>query len=236
MSVRALQIELSVPLLGLTLLLAVTALASPPLLLALPIVWFLPAALRALGWPGPLDEREAVHCRTARELALSALLVLVCALPAMLAGGGDSLLGTLRTEWSDMGFLVLLVFLVRALVVGHHTLARSAAAHLAGGFATAWAFSWGVGLVLAYPDRMPAWIALLPLAALLPHALLAAGGPRLASLLWTAGAAIAAAYVLTAGFTAIEAVLGLGLLSVPWAAAAGWSWTAEVGDRVEATA
>lgn len=202
--------EMVAPAVALAVVLAATLAAWPAMLLALPLVWFGPTLLR--GWlRTPLDERESSALARAEGGALRLLLVAAAALPWLLSVGGAA---TLIEESADLGFLLLAVFVARAVLLAAATMAPLAAAQAAGSFAFV------VAAVLLLGRSWPA--GLLPvlalIVALLPH-LLARPWPSLAAWLWGAGALLATANALTAGFAPIEVVLLLALLAGPWATA-----------------
>jgi len=204
--------EMLAPAAALAVIVAAARLDSPALLLALAAVWFAPALGRR--WLGsPLDERESAALRHAEVSALRLLLVAAAALPVLLRSGGAS---TLVQEWVDLGFLLLAVFVARATLLAALTLSSAAAAQTVASSAVL------VGAALTLGRSWPTGAAPLALVglSLLPQ-LLAKPWPRVAALMWSGGALLAAAHALGAGFAPLEVLLLLALLSGPWGVA-GW--------------
>jgi hypothetical protein len=195
----------------------------PAALVLLSLVWFGPALLRRTGAMEPLDERETEVNRVAQQISLSVLLVLVTVLPFLLTVGDTRDAPSLRSEWLDVGFLVVVIFYLRAAVMLNYTVPRAVAAHTAGLAATLTAALGVMGNALFYPGQLPPiFFFVLPLC-LLPHAAAFVWKP-LAALLWAGGAGFTALVI--AGLDSpLEVVVAAGLLVVPWALAAYWIFT-----------
>jgi hypothetical protein len=209
------------------LLVAGTAslLRLPVLLVFLSIIWFGPAVLRRVSVVGALDERETEAYRVAQQVSLSVLLILVTILPFLLVSVREG--RTVASEWLDVGFLVVAIFMIRALVIMHRTLPRPAAAHLAGAGATFIAAA-GLWTLAAYgPGPIATWVLLSPIMCVVPH-LVALKWRKLAAVLWLGGAALTAAWTVTTIASPLEQVITLGTLALPWAAAG--VWIAKVSD------
>jgi hypothetical protein len=148
------------------------------------------------------------------------LLILVTVLPFLLTVGDTRDAPSLRSEWLDVGFLVVVIFYLRAAVMLHYTVPRSVAAHTAGWAATLTAAMGVLGYAAFFPGRLPAvffWV--LPLC-LLPHAAVWIH-ERLAALLWALGAGLTALVALGID-SPLEMVTAAGLLVLPWALASYW--------------
>jgi hypothetical protein len=136
MSRSGLWSEISAPLVALAVAFGAAILHLPALLVVMSLVWFGPALLRLSGALEPLDERETEVARVAQQVSLSVLLFLVTVLPFLLTVGDTRDAPSLRSEWLDVGFLVTVIFYLRAAVVLHYTVPRTLAAHVAGLTAT----------------------------------------------------------------------------------------------------
>ena len=205
------------------LLVAVTAalLRLPVLLVLLSIIWFTPALLRRLAIVSPLDERETEVYRVAQQVSLSALLILVTVLPYLLVSAREGTSYPVRSEWLDVGFLVVAIFILRALVLMHEAVPRKSAAHIAGAGATAIAATGVWALAAYYPGSFPAWVLFAPLVCVIPH-LAALKWNRLAAVLWFGGAALTALWTVTTVVSPLEQVIFLGTLVIPWGFAGYW--------------
>lgn len=206
--------ELLTPAAALLLVVAAAVSRQPATFLGLPLLWFAPAAARAL-MRRSLDEREAAAVRAAETVALRALLVGAASLPWLLSAGGAA---TLQRESSDLGFLLLIVFVIRALAIARTTLPTVVAAHMAGACAVAVAAT----LVLGRFSPVPVVLAGLLALTLVPHGV-AVRWPMPAAVLWCAGGLAATAYGLGGGFAPLEAILLAALLAGPWLVAGAWA-------------
>jgi hypothetical protein len=202
---------------------AAAILHLPAALVLLSLVWFGPAILRRSGAMEPLDERETEVDRIAQQVSLSVLLVLVTVLPFLLTVGDTRDAPSLRSEWLDVGFLVVVIFYLRAAVMLNYTVPRAVAAHTAGLAATLTATMLVLGNALFSPGQLPAiFFFVLPLC-LLPHVAVFVWKP-LAALLW-AGGAVLTALVIVGIDSPLEMVIAAGLLVVPWSLAGYWIFT-----------
>jgi hypothetical protein len=203
------------------LLVAGTAslLRLPILLALLSLIWFGPALLRRLAVVGPLDERETEVYRVAQQVSLSVLLLLVTILPFLLVSTREG--RSVESEWLDVGFLVVAIFVIRALSLMHGAVPRVAAAHLAGAGATLIAAAGLWALAAYHPGTVAAWALFAPLVCLLPH-LVALKVKQLAAVLWIGGALLTAAWTVTSIPSPLEQVVTLGTLALPWTAAGLW--------------
>ena len=224
MSRSGLWSEISAPLVALAVAFGAAILHLPALLVAMSLVWFGPALLRRAGALDPLDEREAEVNRVAQQISLSVLLVLVTVLPFLLTVGDTRDAPSLRSEWLDVGFLVAVIFYLRAAVMLHYTVPRALAAHLAGFAATLVATLGILGNVLFYPGQIPRIFFIVPLICLLPHAAALLWKP-LAAAMWAAGACLTTLVILGIP-SPLELVCATGLLVVPWLLAAYWIFSA----------
>ena len=224
MSRSGLWSEISAPLVALAVAFGAAILHLPALLVVMSLVWFGPALLRLAGALEPLDERETEVARVAQQVSLSILLVLVTILPFLLTVGDTRDAPSLRSEWLDVGFLVTVIFYVRAAVVMHYTVPRTLAAHVAGLAATLTATLGILGNAWFYPGNLPAIFFIVPVICLLPHAAAWVWKP-LASLLWAGGACLTTLVILGIP-SPLELVCATGLLVVPWLLAAYWIFSA----------
>ena len=224
MSRSGLWSEISAPLVALAVAFGAAILHLPALLVVMSLVWFGPALLRRAGALDPLDERETEVARIAQQVSLSVLLVLVTVLPFLLTVGDTRDAPSLRSEWLDVGFVVVVIFYLRAAVMMHYAIPRTLAAHVAGLAATLTAAFFVIASALIVPGQLPAiFFFVLPIC-LLPHAAAFISRP-LAAALWAGGTALAAMVVIGID-SPVEIVAAAGLLVVPWALAAYWIFTA----------
>jgi hypothetical protein len=205
------------------LLVAMTAalLRLPALLVLLSLIWFGPTLFRQLAVVGPLDERETEVYRVAQQLSLSVLLVLVTVLPFLLVSAREDSSHPVTSEWLDVGFLVVAIFVLRALVLMHWAVPRTAAAHVAGGGATFIAATATWAIAAYYPGAFPAWVLFAPFILVVPH-LVALKWKRVAAVLWFGGAALTALWSVTTVESPLEQVIFLGTLVLPWLFAGYW--------------
>lgn len=224
MSRSGLWSEIYAPVLALLIALGTAILHFPSLLVTLSLVWFGPALLRGAGAFEPLDEREVEVSRVAQQISLSVLLVLITVLPFLLTVGDTRDAPSLRSEWLDVGFLVVVIFYLRAAVMLHYAVPRTMAAHLAGFAATLVATLGILGQVWFFPGEVPTILFFGPLVCLLPHAAALFWKP-LAAAMWGAGAAMTALMALGIP-SRLEVVCFFGLLVLPWTLAAYWIFSA----------
>lgn len=225
MSSSGLWAEISAPVAALLVAMGAAIAHLPAAVGLLSLVWFGPALMRRAGILDPLDERETEVSRIAQQISLFVLLVLVTVLPFLLTVGDTRDAPSLRSEWLDVGFLVVVIFYLRAAVMLHYTVPRSLAAHLSGLAATLTAASGVLAYALFYPGQLPAiFFLVLPLC-VLPHIAALVWKP-LAALLWAGGAGLTALVVVGIE-SPLEAVIAAGLLVLPWALAAYWGMTAK---------
>ncbi len=224
MSRSGLWSEISAPLVALAVAFGAAILHLPALLVVMSLVWFGPALLRLAGALDPLDERETEVNRVAQQASLSVLLVLVTVLPFLLKVGDTRDAPSLRSEWLDVGFLVTVIFYLRAAVMLHYTVPRTVAAHVAGFAATLTATLGILGNAWFYPGNLPTIFFFVPLICVLPHAAALLWKP-LAAAMWAGGAGMTALVVLGIP-SPLEMVCALGLLVLPWLLAAYWIFSA----------
>ena len=224
MSRSGLWSEISAPLVALAIAFGAAILHLPALLVLMSLVWFGPVLLRRAGALDPLDERETEVNRVAQQVSLSVLLVLVTLLPFLLTVGDTRDAPSLRSEWLDVGFLVVVIFYLRAAVMLHYTVPRAVAAHTAGLAATLTATMGILGNAWFYPGNLPTVFLIVPVICLLPHVAALLWKP-LAAALWIAGAAMTTLAVIGIP-SPLEVVCAIGLLVIPWVLAGYWIFSA----------
>lgn len=227
MSRSGLWSEISAPLVALAVAFVAAILRLPAVLVVMSLVWFGPSLLRRVGALDPLDERETEVSRVAQQISLSVMLVLVTILPFLLTVGDTRNAPSLRSEWLDVGFLVVVIFYLRGAVMLHYAVPRALAAHAAGIAATLMATIGILGNAWLYPGNLPAIFFIVPLICLLPHAAALLWKP-LAAAMWAGGAAMTMLVVFGID-SPLEMVCAVGLLVVPWLLAAYWVFSA--GDE-----
>jgi hypothetical protein len=217
----ALVPEAVAPLLAVATAIAAAAVGWPPILALLAAIWFLPSLIERLGG-STLDEREAAIRDRAERLGLRSMLVLVCcALPVLILSPTPTETSFWR-EWADVGFLLVLPFLIRALYFAGATMPTARAAQVAGAYAAVAAALLAIGTLLVRPGFSSPVVLAVALLPLLPH-FAVTRVPRVAGTLWLLGGAAVTVHALSSGLIPIEVAVALALLALPWGVAGWWA-------------